>query len=123
SKAYVINSTRRTHRQVEEKLSLRHVDLAKAQAILSEIRAYLQGCPDIDSTQKVLVNIEVIAQGTVDIRLRALSYIIDETQFLMFRDALFLKVASIINAHDAELALPVQIVLNVDKNDDKRTAK
>lgn len=123
SKAYVINSTRRTHRRIEEKLSLRHLDLTKAEQILQTIRTYLVSSPDIDSSSAVLVNIEQIAAGTVDISLRALSPIIDEAKFFFFRDKVFLKVAEIITAHGAEIALPVQVVLNVDKNEDKKVAK
>lgn len=122
-KGYVINSSRRTHRAIEEKLSLRHVDLSKAELILNDIRSFLKSCKEIDPKQKVLVNIEVIASGTVDFRMRALSHVIEEVQFMHFRDEVILHVAEIIARHDAELALPVQVVLNVDKNDDKKKAR
>jgi MscS family membrane protein len=115
SKAYVVNSTRRTHRIILEKLSLRHEDLPRVKPILVDIRSYLMNEPSIDSTEKLFVNIETIGSYSVDISIQALSFFIDEKKFLLFRDEVLLKVLSIIKLHGAEIAIPVELILSHEK--------
>jgi MscS family membrane protein len=112
SKAYVVNSTRRTHRRIVEKLSLRHEDLPQIKPIIDEIRAYLLQEPSIDATDKFLVNIDTIGPYSIDISIITLSFFIDEKKFFLFRDEMLLKVLSIIKRHGAQIAIPVERILS-----------
>ncbi len=115
SKAYVINSSRRSHRQIHEKISIRHEDLPKAQSIVAAIRTYLQENRSVDSSQKNLVYIAQIGTYSIDITINCLSTYIDETQFLKFRDELIVHAVSIVNAQGAELAIPLEAIVSVEK--------
>jgi MscS family membrane protein len=107
SKAYVVNSTRRSHRQINERISIRHDDLPHAKAIVEELRSYIQNHPSVDKSQKLLVNIAQVAACSIDLQITCLSNCVDEVQFLHFRDNLLLHTASIIKAHGAEIAIPL----------------
>lgn len=115
SKAYVINSTRRSHRQILEKISIRHRDLGVAQAIVADIRKVLSSTKTIDSSQKLLVYIAQVAPWSVDIMINCLSTVTDEPQFLHVRDEVLVHAASLIKAHGAEIAIPTEGVITVDK--------
>lgn len=115
SKSYVVNSTRRSHRRLDEKISLRHEDLAKTAPILVDIRRYLVGLADIDSTDKIFVNIEEIATYSVDISIRALSYRVDELEFRDFRDVVLIKTAEIVASHGAQIAIPLEEIRSQEK--------
>jgi len=117
SKAYVINCTRRTHRRIDEKVSIRHQDIDKAGKITSDIKKFLTNSSDIDTTEKILVHLSQIAPYSVDLSVSALSKIIDEGKFLYFRDQAIVEIASIINAHGAEIAIPLEAVLPLERKD------
>ncbi len=107
SKAYVLNWQRRTHRRINEIISIRHQDLAQSAAIIEEIRKFLQTHGSVDSSQSILVYISLLAPSSIDITITCLSTIINEPEFLQFRDAFFVNAATIIKAHGAEIAVPV----------------
>ncbi|MBS0655684.1 MAG: mechanosensitive ion channel, partial [Verrucomicrobia bacterium] len=110
SKAYVVNGTRRTHRKIEEKIAIRHQDLPKAPAIITDIRNYLLTNLGIDQQQKLLVNIAAVGPYSIDISIVALSVYVDEAKFLALRDLVLLKAAEIIASHGAEIATPIDLL-------------
>lgn len=116
SKAFVVNGNRRTHRRIGEKISIRHEDLDKASAIMSEIRAYLKKSEHIDTSNKILVSISEVSACSIDISIACLSKYVDEEAFLGFRDVVLLHAAQVILKHGAQLAIPVEGILSLDKN-------
>ncbi len=114
SKAYVINGSRRSHRQINEKIAIRHQDLPKTRALLDEIRSWLQGHEAVEASHRVLVHIAQVGPYGVDITINCLSDVIDESQFLQFRDDFLVHVASVIKAHGAEIAIPVEAIVALE---------
>ncbi|MCE5293336.1 MAG: mechanosensitive ion channel family protein [Chlamydiales bacterium] len=114
AKAYVINSTRRTHRQIIEKISIRHQDLAASRAIIESLKNYLNNNSSIDTSQKTLVYIGQVAPYSIDITVNCLSNFVDEAEFLEFRDDFLLQTASIIKANGAEIAIPLEGIISLD---------
>lgn len=111
SKGYVVNGSRRTHRKLEEKVSIRHKDILKAPNIVTDIQNYLFALSSIDTTQKLIVNIGAIGAYSVDITVVALSTCVDEAKFLALRDLVLVKSAEIITSYGAEIATPVEVVI------------
>lgn len=114
SKAYVINSQRRTHRRINEKISIRHQDLDLSPAIIDEIRSFLQTHPSVDTSYNVLVYIDQVGSAAVELHITALSTSVDEPEFLRFRDALLIQAARIIKAHGAEFSVPFEAIVSLD---------
>jgi MscS family membrane protein len=115
SKAYVINSTRRSHRRLDEKISIRHKDLTKAPKIIDSIRKSLTSNPAIDESQKLVVNIHQISPYSVDINIKAISSYLEEVRFLELRDSLLIQFFDIVHAAGAEIAVPVEAIISVEK--------
>ncbi len=107
SKAYVVNSHRRTHRRVNENISVRHKDLAQVPAIVNVLREYLEKHKLVDKSQNIMVYIDKVAPTSVDLTISCLSTTTSEPLFLQFRDEVLIKAAQIIKEHDAEIAIPV----------------
>ncbi len=114
SKAYVINGQRRTHRRINEKISMRHQDLELSPAIIEDIRSFLLKHPLCDASYPVLVYIEQIGSSGVDLHITALSTAVNEQEFLRFRDALLIQSAVVIKAHGAEFSVPFEAIVSLD---------
>lgn len=114
SKAYVINSQRRTHRRVNEKISIRHQDLDLSPAIIDDIRSFLEKHPSVDTSYPILVYIDQVGSAAVELHITVLSTAVDEPEFLRFRDSLLVKAASIIRAHGAEFSVPFEAIVSMD---------
>jgi len=113
SKAYVVNGTRRSHRQVNEKISIRHDDIPQALAVIDDIRKYLQNHAGVDEPHKVLVSIAQVGPVSVDLTINCLSSVVDEAKFLQFRDEVVVHAVGLLKAHGCQLAIPVEAIINL----------
>ena len=111
SKAYVINDSRKTHRKLNEIISVRHKDLFLVPKIMKELQDYLQANPGIDLDEKVAINISSVGPYSVDILISALSNYTDEREFLQLRDELFLKIGEVIDKSGAKIASAMHSVV------------
>ncbi|MBS0633886.1 MAG: mechanosensitive ion channel family protein [Verrucomicrobia bacterium] len=111
SKAYVINGQRRSHRRINEKISIRHQDLSLAQAIIADIRTFLEKNEGVDTNQNILVYIDQVSSASVELHITCLSNYVREPDFLRFRDQLLIKAISVIQSHGAEFSIPVEAVV------------
>lgn len=111
SKAFVVNNGRRSHRRIQDKISIRHDDLSKAASIINAIRTFLQGYESIDTAKRININIDQIGPYSIDISIMALSSSIDETEFLAVRDCVLTRACAIVEEHGAKLAIPRETVV------------
>jgi MscS family membrane protein len=107
-KAQVINTSRRTRRKLEVKISLRHQDLAIAPAIADDIKKFLAKHEAIDSKENTLVSISSIGPYSVDLLIEAISFAVLDVDFYTLQSALLLQVGEIIRHHGGRLAIPIQ---------------
>lgn len=117
TKAYVINTSRRTHRRIDETIGIRHQDLPQANQITSDIKKFLGNSMDIDTSEKILVYVACVTNCSVDLHISCQSKIIDEGNFLHFRDQVIVQIANSIKAHGAEIAIPLEAVLPLERKD------
>lgn len=111
TKAFVVNSSRRKVQKFEEKIMLRHQDMAASLLIMNDLRDYLSSHKSIASSEKILVYIDKITPISLDISIGAFLFSMPDKEFFEFRDAFFLKVQSLLSHHGAKLAVPVQTSL------------
>lgn len=104
SKTYVVNDSRKTHRRLNEIISVRHKDLFLVPKIIKELRDYLRVNPGIDLAEKVMISIDSIGPYSVDILISALSNYTEEEEFLQLRDAIYLKIGEVIDKVGARIA-------------------
>jgi MscS family membrane protein len=114
TKTSVVNLTRRTHRRIQETISVRQEDLKHVPAILLAIRTKLICLPGIDISQNVLVSIAAIGSYAIDLKIVALSTYIGESEFLRLRDEILMKAVRSIEGCGAQLAIPMEAFINVE---------
>jgi MscS family membrane protein len=112
SKAYVINSSRMTHRKIQEKFSVRHEDFSLVPKIIQDLTKYLDDHPSTDSSEKIAINISGVGTYSIDISVSALSFHTNELEFYKFRDDVFIKAGEIIYQSGAKFAIPIQGVVS-----------
>jgi MscS family membrane protein len=104
TKAFVINSSRRGSRKLEEEIAIRHQDLGLAPLIVNDIRAFLEQHEAVDKKERLSVSIAHISPYSVDITVEAVSLLTQKNDFLKFRSEFFLKAGHIVAQHGARLA-------------------
>lgn len=115
SKAFVVNNGRRSHRRLQEKISIRHEDMNKVAAIIAATRTFLQEDEAIDTSKRMNIHIDQIAAYSIDLSVIALSTVVDETQFLGVRDRVLTKVFAIIEEQGAKVAIPRETVVPIEQ--------
>ncbi|MEZ5704439.1 MAG: mechanosensitive ion channel family protein [Burkholderiaceae bacterium] len=104
----VENPSRMSHRRLKETIGLRYDDFAQVEAIVSEIRQFLEKHPEIDTDQTLIVNFNAFAASSLDIMIYTFTRTRDWVKFHEIKQAVLLEVGAIIERHGAEIAFPTQ---------------
>lgn len=67
SSIHVINSSRMTHRRIEEKIHIQHGDFLKIKSATEKIRASIATHPDVDSHLPILVVFHTFTQSNIEL--------------------------------------------------------
>ena len=106
----VENPSRMSHRRLREIIGLRYDDFDKVAPIVADIRALLQGHPQIDPGQSLLVNFLQYGPSSLDILVNAFTTTTDAVSFHAMKQDILLEIGRIIAGHGAEIAFPTQTV-------------
>ena len=107
STEYLVNPSRRTHRRIEEKISLRFADAGKVERLIEKIRDLLANHPEIDNTQFIHVYLLAFGQSSIDIEVKAYTISTREETFLALKQAILLRIYAIIQDEGAEMPFPI----------------
>jgi len=107
----VENSSRINQRKIDEVISLRYQDMPKIAAIVADIRAMLVVDPAIDTERNLVVALNRFSESSVDITLQAFTRTAVLTEFHQIKQAVMLKVAQIVQTHDADFAFPTRTLI------------
>ena len=111
SSIIVENATRMSNRRINETIGIRYDDLNKITDIIQDVNNVLESNPDIDQTQKAKVYFKSFSASSCDFFIYAFTITKDWEEFLRIKQDVLLKVAGIIEAHDAEIAYPTTTIL------------
>jgi MscS family membrane protein len=104
----VENSSRISHRKIDELIGLRYEDINKIEAVVSDIRAMLSAHPNIDIAQILVVAFNRFAESSVDITLQAFTQTAVLDEFHKIKQDVLLKVSEIVLKHGADFAFPTR---------------
>ena len=110
SSIIVENATRMSNRRINETIGIRYDDLNKMTDIIQDVNNVLENNPDIDQRQKAKVYFKSFSASSCDFFIYAFTITKDWEEFLRIKQDVLLKVAGIIEAHDAEIAYPTTTV-------------
>ena len=110
SSIIVENATRMSNRRINETIGIRYDDLDKMTDIIKDVNNVLESNPDIDQTQKAKVYFKSFSASSCDFFIYAFTKTKDWEEFLRIKQDVLLKVAEIIEQHNAEIAYPTTTV-------------
>lgn len=97
------NPSRITNRRIDLVVGIRHQDIDKVDAIVSDIRAMLVNHTEIDQEKNISVALDDFAETSVKLIVRAYTNTTDLTTFQSIKQSVLLQVAQIIQKHGARL--------------------
>jgi MscS family membrane protein len=106
----VENPSRMSHRRIYETIGIRYADMTKMAAIVREIKAMLQGHPEIDTTQTLIVNFNTFAASSLDFFIYTFTRTTDWVHYHEVKQDVLLQVMTIIEQHGAEIAFPTSTI-------------
>ena len=107
--AVLINHSRMTARRIQEHLHLRYRDIDKVQAIVADTNQMLAGHPGIEH-EFFVFRFDTCGDFALKLFLYAFTTSTDYTEYMTIKEDVLLKIAAIVRAHDAELAVPTSTV-------------
>jgi MscS family membrane protein len=110
SSIIVENATRMSNRRINETIGIRYDDLNKMKDIIQDVNNILENNIDVDQTQKAKVFFKSFSASSCDFFIYAFTITKDWEEFLRIKQDVLLKVAEIIEKHNAEIAYPTTTV-------------
>ena len=104
----VENPTRMTNRRIKETIGIRYADLDKMAGIVADVKAMLLGHPEIDTEATLIVNFNQFGASSLDFFIYTFTKTVEWVRYHEVKQDILLKVASIIEAHGAEIAFPTR---------------
>ena len=102
----VENPSRMANRRVYETIGLRYNDLESMDKIVEDVKTMLIEHQAIESGQTMMVNFNAFSDSSVDFFIYAFTKTTKWTEFHIIKQEIMLKVAQIIERHQAEIAFP-----------------
>lgn len=106
SKIVVMTPSRMSHRRFYEKIGIRYSDLPSARKIVQEIKEMIGKHEDVDTNQRIMVNLTSFADYAVNILVDAYILRVDSVGFANVKEEILFKIADIILANNAGMAYP-----------------
>lgn len=104
----VENASRMKHRRIYETIGLRYDDMACVAPVVADIKAYLEGSPDIAQSETLMVNLVGFSASSVDIMIYAFTRTTVWAEFHALKQEILLEVAAIVQRHGAQIAFPTR---------------
>ncbi|MDX5298487.1 MAG: mechanosensitive ion channel family protein [Gammaproteobacteria bacterium] len=104
----VENPSRMTHRRIHETIGIRYADLSKMTAIVEDVKGMLTAHEEIDTRQTMIVNFNAFNASSVDFFVYTFTHTTAWVRFHEIKQDVLLRIAEIIDAHGAQIALPTQ---------------
>ena len=102
----VENPSRMANRRIFETIGLRYKDLDNMDKIVEDVKTMLIEHEAIESDQTMMVNFNAFSDSSVDFFIYAFTRTTKWTEFHTVKQEIMLKVAEIIERHQAQIAFP-----------------
>jgi len=104
----VENPSRMSNRRINETFGLRYRDIEQVNDIIKAVREMLEGHPDIDQRQTIIVNFNYFNNSSLDFFIYTFTKTTDWVLFHEIKQDVLLKVAEIVKLHQAGFAFPTR---------------
>jgi MscS family membrane protein len=93
-----------SHRQFKETISLRYKDLKVIKPIITDIKKMLIQHPEVDRSQRVIVNFNKYNSSSLDILIDVYLFTISSDVFLQVKQDILLTIAEILEKNGAQFS-------------------
>lgn len=107
------NPSRMTHRRIAEHIGVRYDDFGLMRAVLDDIREYVHGHDELDTSQTTMVHFDRFGDSSLDILVYCFTRTVVWTEYHRVREDVLLGIGEIIESHGAEIAFPTR-TLKID---------
>lgn len=107
----IVNASRMTNRRIYETIGIRYSDFGRINAIVDEVKAYLQQHPELDMTRTLIVNFNQFNESSLDFFIYTFTKTTDWAQYHAIKHEILMRVGEIIASQDAEIAFPTRTYL------------
>jgi len=104
----VENPSRMSNRRIKENFGLRYCDVHLVDKIVNEVREMLEGHPDIDTQQTLIVNFDYFNNSSIDFFIYTFTKTTNWILFHEVKQDVLLKVANIVIQNNAQFAFPTR---------------
>ena len=108
--ASVENPSRMTHRRISETFGLRYSDMEQVKAITDEVREMLNGHPEIDEEQTLMVHLNAFSESSIDFFIYCMTHTVNWQKFHEVKQDILLQIGDIVRRHGAAIAFPTRTV-------------
>jgi len=112
----VINSSRMTHRRIEERIGLRYEDFSKLNPIIDAISKMFQDTEEIDQSLPIIVNFTALKDFSLTLYIDVYTLTTRLDQFLNVKEDILQKVYKIIISHGADVSYPTTSIDLTDRS-------
>lgn len=105
--------SRMSHRRIYETIGVRYDDIAQVNAITDKVREMIDAHDEIDQSQLIMVYFNAFNASSCDFFIYCFTKTTIWADFHAVKHDVLLKIAAIIDDHDAQIAFPTQ-TLHVD---------
>jgi MscS family membrane protein len=106
--ASVENPSRMTHRRISETFGLRYSDMEQVKAITDEVREMLNGHPEIDGEQTLMVHLNAFSESSIDFFIYCMTHTVNWQKFHEVKQDILLQIGDIVRRHGAAIAFPTR---------------
>lgn len=106
----VENPSRMTHRRIYETIGVRYDDIHQVESIVQAVEAMLKTHPEIDRNQTLMVNFNAFSASSLDFFIYTMTLTTNWQKYHAVKQDVLLKIAAIIEDHQAEMAFPTSTV-------------
>ena len=106
----VINPSRMSHRRIYETIGIRYDDVKQMAPIIEQVKSMLQGHPEIDSEQTLIVNFNQFSPSSLDFFIYTFTKTTNWVHYHDVKQDVLLKIAEIIDQAGAEIAFPTSTI-------------
>lgn len=100
------NPSRMSNRRIHEKIGIRYMDSDKMSTVVRDVKAMLQGHPDIDTTQTLIVNFNGYGASSLDFFIYTFTKTTNWIRFHEVKEDVMLKIVEIVHSSGADFAFP-----------------
>jgi MscS family membrane protein len=104
----VENPSRMSNRRIKEMIGIRYDDIAVMADIVKDVKAMLMQHPEIDTGKTLIVNFTAFNASSVDFMVYTFTKTVVWEEYHEVRQDVLLKIAAIVEKHQAEIAFPTQ---------------